>query len=284
MGTMSRRMDSDITELLMPGENVLLVASQSKVAPGGSISSPDRVYITTNRVLFKDPRMFGLRANITAVRYEEIATIMLRRGVFSTELVLKPHASLQHIDLSAIDKQVAVQVLTLIQRGMRGELIDKPPSLSNVDQEKNYPKPEEPKIDALSKIEKLTQMMHQGAITESEFRILKEELMLSIKPEIDNEEQSTSQKLKIRETKVDSLPQKPEVLNKPVETPKRNGVICRYCSFETVPALAKFCPDCGKDLKIDTNIWKMCPVCDAMTSNDAIYCSSCREKFPETLS
>ncbi|HVX02180.1 MAG TPA: PH domain-containing protein, partial [Nitrososphaera sp.] len=85
---MLERIDRDIASLLMPREEILLVASQSKVVPGGLISSPDSIYVTTDRVLFKDPKMFGFCANITAVKYEDISTMMLKRGMFSTEILL----------------------------------------------------------------------------------------------------------------------------------------------------------------------------------------------------
>jgi hypothetical protein len=275
----------------MPKEEVLLVASQSKVAPGGSISSPDRIYITTSRVLFKDPKMFGLRANITAIKYEDIATVMLKRGVFSTEILLKPRASLQHIDLPAVDKQVAVQVSSLIQKGMRGELASRKAAPLLPKQESGAelrPGPEKPKMDALDRLERLALMKHQGIITEEEFGILKEELMLDIRPQISGETviaNGQSQRPQEREQKIEPRPATAGVaVQKEAEKPKEESTACRYCGFATISPAAKFCHDCGKDLKAETNVWKMCPACDALTTNDAAFCSSCREKFPETLS
>jgi hypothetical protein len=285
---MLERMDPDIAGLLMPGEEILLVASQSKVAPGGSISSPDRIYITTTRVLFKDPKMFGLRANIIAVKYEEIATVMLKRGVFSTEILLKPRASLQHIDLPAVDKQVALRVSSLIQKGMRGELASRkaaPPSRQESLPEIK-PELEKPKIDALDRLERLALMKHQGMITEEEFDILKEELMLGIRPQISGETLASMQPPKLEQKKIIIEPPKPaaQEAEKPDEEEKEQAIACRYCGFASVPQAAKFCQDCGKDLKAETNVWKMCPACDSLTTNDAAFCSACRQKFPETLS
>jgi ribosomal protein L37E len=67
------------------------------------------------------------------------------------------------------------------------------------------------------------------------------------------------------------------------ENNSENLITCRYCGFTAVPALAKFCMDCGKALKTDTNIWKMCPLCDAMATNDAVFCTQCKQKFPQSL-
>ncbi len=286
---MLERMDPDIAGLLMPKEEILLVASQSKVAPGGSISAPDKIYITTSRVLFKDPKMFGLRANIIAVKYEEIATVMLKRGVFSTEILLKPRASFQHIDLPAVDKQVALQVSSLIQKGMRGELASRKAAAPK--QGPHHPEPamrlelEKPKLDTLDRLERLALMKHQGMITEEEFAILKEELMLGIKPQISGETLvSVVQPQPQPQLEIKTEPPKPAAVQQEVEKPKEEMIACRYCGFATVPQASKFCPDCGKDLKAETNVWKMCPACDTLTTNDAAFCSACKQKFPETLS
>lgn len=291
---MLERMDPDIAGLLMPKEEILLMASQSKVAPGGSISSPDRIYITTSRVLFKDPKMFGLRANITAIKYEDIATVMLKRGVFSTEILLKPRASLQHIDLPAVDKQMALQVSSLIQKGMRGELASRKAAAPSEQEHRAELKtgPEKPKMDALDRLERLALMKHQSMITEEEFGILKEELMLDIRPQISGEPlvpvpQPQPRPQQHLEQKIESRPVAEGVQTQEAEKPKEEEgrmIACRYCGFAAVPPASKFCPDCGKDLKAETNVWKMCPACDALTTNDAAFCSSCRQKFPETLS
>jgi predicted amidophosphoribosyltransferase len=47
--------------------------------------------------------------------------------------------------------------------------------------------------------------------------------------------------------------------------------------------VAKFCPECGKSVKIETNILKVCPGCDAVTSDDAVFCSTCHQKFPDNF-
>jgi RNA polymerase subunit RPABC4/transcription elongation factor Spt4 len=284
--------DPDIAGLLMPGEEILLMASQSKVAPGGSISSPDRIYMTTSRVLFKDPKIFGLRANIIAIRYEDIATIMLKRGVFSTEILLKPRASLQHIDLPAVSKQMALQVSSLIQKGMRGELTShkiSPTKEEKIDEPKAAERPlrEKPKIDVLNRLERLALMRHQGIITEEEFGIFKKELILDIKPQILGEpivpihQPEPSQHLP---QKTDPSPIA-EVQQQQAEKSREKGsIICRYCGYAEMQQLSEFCPDCGKNLKAETNVWKMCPTCDALTTNDAAFCPACRQKFSESLS
>lgn len=90
------------------------MAAKSKVVPGGTPTSTNKVYITSSRMPFKDPKWFGLKANIIDIRYEDISTVMLKRGVFTTEVFLKPRFSPQEIRMPAVDKKVAMQVRMLI--------------------------------------------------------------------------------------------------------------------------------------------------------------------------
>jgi RNA polymerase subunit RPABC4/transcription elongation factor Spt4 len=241
------------------------------------VSSPSKIYITTNRVLFKSTGAFGLKAKIIDVRYEEIATVMLKRGVFSTEIMLKPRSLPGKIVLPAVDKQVALQVSAFIQKGMRKELAGAPAR-----KEQAPPRP-----DPLVKLERLAEMKREGTITDAEFQILKEEMMLTLKPEIGSGEPAGrpafagAQAFK-HPPAIEPRPPAPQPA--PVqEKPREEQASCRYCS-SAVPRAAKFCPECGKELQLETNIWKMCPSCDALASNDAVFCTSCNQRFPETLS
>lgn len=269
------KVDPEVSVMLVPGEKILLVASQSKSVPGGAISSPSRVYITTNRVLYKSSGMFGLKANILDVKYDEIATVMLKRGVFSTEILLKPRSSSGKIVLPAVDKQVALQVSTFIQKGMRGEFKAAPAV-------QQAPARHAPRPDPVVKLERLAEMRRGGMVTDAEFQILKEEMMLTLQPEISGE-QPGRQEPSFEAPMFKQPAIEPKPASQPAPVLKEESMTCKYCSGQ-VPQRAKFCPECGKELQLETNIWKMCPSCDALASNDAVYCTSCNQRFPETLS
>jgi hypothetical protein len=263
---MLEKVDPEIAGMLMADEQVLLVASQSKTAPGGALSSQNRIYITNNRILFKKPGMFGLKAKIIDVSFDDISTIMLKRGVFSTEIYLKPRSSPHKVELPAVDKKIAIHASMLIQKGMRGELgplRKKTYAAQKTEGSKRREHVEQAPSsgDPAEKIEKLAAMKGQGIISDQEFQVLKEELMYSIKPEVSKE----------------TMP----VAAQPKHDPK--APTCRYCNA-SVPESSKFCPQCGKDLQAESNIWKMCPSCDTLTTSDAVFCVTCKTKFPETLS
>ncbi|MEO9295288.1 MAG: PH domain-containing protein [Nitrososphaera sp.] len=268
---MIEKIDPEIADLLTPGEEILLVASQSRNMPGGAVS---RIYITNRRVLFKDPKLFGLRAKIIDVSYDDISTVMLRRGMFSTEIYLKPRSSPHKIELPAVDKKVALRASLLIQRGMRGEL-----------QGRRVPQPTMPQVqekaeagpDPLHRLEKLASMRTHGVLSEQEFNILKEELMMSIKPEVAKERV-------MPRTHPESIAQPAAQAFEGIE--KKPPGTCTYCNFASVPQGAKFCPECGKAVQqpVETAMWKMCPVCDALMADGAAFCAACKQRFPETFS
>jgi hypothetical protein len=165
------------------------------------------------RVLFKDPRWLGLKANLLDVSYKDISTVMLKRGVFTTELYFRPHSTAYKIKLPALEKRAAQRVSQLIQRGMRGEL----PSQSRM-----------------------------------------------IVPEV----QAAAPAPVVEEKKPAPLP--------------ASASSCRYCNCSMQPA-SKFCHECGKGTQTETNIFKVCPGCDSVTSDDAVFCSACHQKFPDNF-
>lgn len=168
----SQQVDDEISSLLMTGEQVLLVASQARALPGGTITTPNKIYVTNMRVIHRDPKLLNLSAKIIDVAYRDIANINLKRGLFSTAIFLHPRFHSLPVDLPAVDKQVAQQIMTLIQKGMRGEL---PGQVLTED--RNAPvQAREPK-DPLKELEKLGVLRDKGLITEQEFWKLKAELI-----------------------------------------------------------------------------------------------------------
>ncbi len=170
--------DPEVKELLMDQEEILLTAKQAKGVPGGSISTPNSIYVTNSRVIFKNPKLFGLTANIIDANYRDISNVRLNRGMFSTEIYLKTRNRADEIKLPAVDKQIAQNVINLIQKGLRGELPNqsriekihqKPSSNSNSTTENNE--------DLYSKLEKLSDLKQKGALSDSEFQMLKNDIL-----------------------------------------------------------------------------------------------------------
>ena len=167
--------DKEIKGILNPGEEVLLIASQARAVPGGSVSSPNKIFVTNMRVIFKDPKLFGLKANIIDVSYKDISNVRLKRGVFSTDIFLKSRFLSDEVELPAVDKNVAQQVMSMIQRGIRGEL----------EGQQGVPGSTAPAAvvasDPIRELERIGDLKQKGLITEDEFQTLKSELLKKMK-------------------------------------------------------------------------------------------------------
>ncbi|HYZ50978.1 MAG TPA: PH domain-containing protein, partial [Nitrososphaeraceae archaeon] len=68
---------------LNPNEEVLVVARQSRLKPGGSKLTPNVVFATDRRIIIKDPSMLGLHEDIVDIPYDMISSVRIDKGVFS---------------------------------------------------------------------------------------------------------------------------------------------------------------------------------------------------------
>ncbi len=171
--------DPEVKELLMDQEEILLTAKQAKGVPGGSISNSNSIYVTNSRVIFKNPKLFGLTANIIDANYRDISNVRLNRGVFSTEIYLKTRNRADEIKLPAVDKQIAQNVINLIQKGLRVELTNQ----SRIEKSHHEPSSNvnpatiENNEDLYSKLGKLSDLKQKGALSDSEFQMLKNDIL-----------------------------------------------------------------------------------------------------------
>ena len=114
--------DEEMKSMLAEGETILIIAEQSRTLPGGSLFTPNTILVTNRRVLFKDPELLGLKANIIDMNYRDISNVRLKRGIFSTEIYLTSRFEGREIVLQAVDKDVAQRVISTIQSGINGDL------------------------------------------------------------------------------------------------------------------------------------------------------------------
>jgi hypothetical protein len=171
--------ESDILEQLMDGEQILFIARQSRYAPGGSLITPNSVYITNRRVLYRNPKLFGLKKSFIDVDYRDISNIRLNQGIFSTEIFLKSRFLSDQIKLPAVDKKDAKQIGAYIQKGMRTEL---PGQI--ITERKTEAVVEPIKTGAnenpMEQLKKLGELRTAGILTEEEFLKKKEEILKKI--------------------------------------------------------------------------------------------------------
>ena len=180
-----------IREMLNPDEEVLVVARQSRVRPGGSAVTPNIIYATNKRIIIRDPYMMGIKENITDIPYDVLTSVKLDKGLLSSTIRFEAPAlvgskRLGMIDgivggendhegmIEAIPKRKAEDVVQEIRSGMHrtGYNQDETQIVSHhQSSDINY---QSSIADELTKLGKLKE---QGIITEKEFAKLKKDFL-----------------------------------------------------------------------------------------------------------
>ncbi len=126
-----------IAKYLKPDEDVLMVVTQSRLAPGGSTVTPNTIFITNKKLILRNPMLLGLRENVLAIPYEEIMAVNLEKGLFTCEVVISAPGLTSDLEkftkasgkrapaIAAIPKETAVEVVRLIEERIaisRGKL------------------------------------------------------------------------------------------------------------------------------------------------------------------
>jgi Bacterial PH domain len=97
-------------------EKVIFVAKQSRFKPGGSKGSPDTLFVTTQRLIVRNPSMMGMRENFELINYDKISSLTIEKGVFSSTLKIRAEGFAG--DISAINKDKADRILSYIKERM----------------------------------------------------------------------------------------------------------------------------------------------------------------------
>jgi PH (Pleckstrin Homology) domain-containing protein/putative oligomerization/nucleic acid binding protein len=191
-----------IANMLNPSEEVLVVARQSRLKPGGSKMTPNIVFGTDRRIIIKDPHMLGMREEIIDIPYDMITSVKLDKGIFSSSIIFKApglissgrlrnmekltgheedennNRSMEDGVITAIPKEKAEDLIEVIRNGM-----DKMPeqvssSLSYQQRQQNYhASPTSSSISIADELTKLAKLKEQGVISESEFLKMKQDLI-----------------------------------------------------------------------------------------------------------
>lgn len=201
-----------IAEMLNPDEQVLLVAKQSRIKPGGSYMTPNIVYATDRRIIIRDPYMLGLKENIVDIPYDIITSVKLEKNILSSTIKFKAPGLVSSTRLGmmeeiidgqedeeggkieSISKKKAEDLVEIIRSGMQGSK-KAPYTLSNkqegasvqVQSEplenegtriNNRIQSDNPSVTSIAdELAKLAKLKDQGVITEAEFVMMKGNLI-----------------------------------------------------------------------------------------------------------
>lgn len=184
-----------IQAVLNPDENVIIVARQSRILPGGSYVTPNTIYATEKRLIIRDPYMLGIKENLIDIPYDVITSIKLEKGLFSSTIRFEAPALVGSKKLGmihgiihgnndnegmiqAIPKVKAQDLIEVIRFGMHQKGIE---GLYNTEKE-NYStlSIKSNQIGSYSIADELTKLIklkEQGVLNEEEFLRIKKDLV-----------------------------------------------------------------------------------------------------------
>jgi hypothetical protein len=192
-----------IADMLNSDEKVLLVATQSRIKSGGSAFSPNTIYATDRRIILRDPKMLGLKAEIIDIPYNFITNAHVEKGLLSATVTFNapglfnpsvssriPGIERLHVDergengvIDAIPKKKADELVEIIRNGItqiRPNLGFSPATAaaaaataagmgnnnSNAEKKSN-----------VEELTKLADLKERGVISEEEFIKMKERIL-----------------------------------------------------------------------------------------------------------
>jgi len=79
-----------IQDHLDSDDTVLLVAKQATNIPGGAvITGGNTIYATNKKIIIRNPTMLGLRVSVEEIPYDQITSVKLEKGMFSSSVVIR---------------------------------------------------------------------------------------------------------------------------------------------------------------------------------------------------
>lgn len=175
-----------IQDVLNPDENVVIVARQSRILPGGSYITPNTIYATEKRLIIRDPYMLGIKENLIDIPYDVITSIKLENGLFSSTIKFEApalvgskrlgmihgiiHGNNDHEGLiQAIPKAKAEDLIEVI----RFEMHQKESERSALALKSNQPS----SYSIADELTKLMNLKEQGVLNAEEFDHIKRDLL-----------------------------------------------------------------------------------------------------------
>ena len=157
-----------IANRVVKDEKVMFVARQSRFKPGGAKGTPATLFVTSQRLIFRNPSMMGMREHFSSVNYDKISSLDIEKGIFSSTLKIRAEGFAGDVD--AIDKEKAEKILLYIQEKMDEATISAMHSQPDTHRSN-------PQLSAADELTKIARLKEQGIISEAEFNQMKQEIL-----------------------------------------------------------------------------------------------------------
>ncbi|MGE5662622.1 MAG: PH domain-containing protein [Ignavibacteriales bacterium] len=157
-----------IANRVVKDEKVMFVARQSRFKPGGAKGTPATLFVTSQRLIFRNPSMMGMREHFSSVNYDKISSLDIEKGIFSSTLKIRAEGFAGDVD--AIDKEKAEKILLYIQ-----EKMDEATTSAMHSQPDTHTS--NLQLSAADELTKIARLKEQGILSEAEFNQIKQEIL-----------------------------------------------------------------------------------------------------------
>jgi Bacterial PH domain/Short C-terminal domain len=162
-----------IANRLVKDEKVIFVAKQSRFKPGGSKGSPATFFVTSRRLIARNPSMMGMRETFSSVNYDRISSLNVKKGFFSSTLKIMAEGFAG--DIEAIDKEKAEKIMSYIEEKMNQATTSAVHSRTDTNTTTTTSNPQS--LSAADELTKLARLKEQGILSEAEFNQMKQEIL-----------------------------------------------------------------------------------------------------------
>jgi hypothetical protein len=164
-----------IANRLGKDEKVIFVARQSRFKPGGSKGSPATFFVTSQRLIVRNPSMMGMREDFSFVHYDRISSLNIKKGFFSSTLKIMAEGFAGDID--AIDKEKAEKIMSYIEEKMNQTTTSAVQSRTDGTVSATTTTYNPQSSSAADELTKLAKLKEQGILSEPEFNQMKQEIL-----------------------------------------------------------------------------------------------------------
>jgi len=146
----------------------ILLEVKASALRGGGLMSRNSVTATNRSLRFTDPKMFGLRSDITEIPYNKIDSIKKKGGLRGSTLVMNS-GTFGTIELGGISGGDADKIIAIYKKySASGAAMPQPVY---------QPVPQPAQEDPMEQLAKLKKMVEAGLITEEEHNTKKVEIL-----------------------------------------------------------------------------------------------------------
>lgn len=106
--------EDTVRQMMTLDEEVLYAAQQYRITPEGPMTTPDKLYVTSERIIYREPWIPGTKKSFKEYYLKDISNIRMKKGTFSTEIYLKSRILSDEVVLPTIQDNDAIEITRII--------------------------------------------------------------------------------------------------------------------------------------------------------------------------